>query len=40
MSYARPTLRRRRARLKRRLIVVVKLVTAHAECNLDAVKKF
>jgi hypothetical protein len=33
MSYARPTFRRRRMRLKRRLIVVVRLITASYKCN-------
>src|ERR1044072_4275997 len=33
MSYARPTLRRRRMRLKRRLIVVVRLFTDRAQCK-------
>src|SRR5215212_5016918 len=33
ISYARPTLRRRRMRLKRRLMVVVRLVTDGAQCK-------
>jgi len=33
MSYARATFRRRRIRLKRRLMVVLRLVTAVHQCN-------
>ena len=40
MSYARPTLRRRRMRLKRRLMVVVRLVTGSAQCKPDALDVF